>query len=264
MSAGSALPPVREDRTLWVKLSLLDVDELHARIDAAIRADRQALVLNVNAHCMNLAWEQPWLRRFLDDAAVVFCDGAGVALALRLAGGPRVPQRITYAEWMWQLAAFCEKHGHSLYFVGGRPGVAQQAAERLRERHPGLVIAGCHHGYFERTGAENARVVATIAASGARILVVGFGMPIQERWLADNCAALPPMVFLTGGAAFDYVAGVARRGPRLLTDHGFEWAVRLAQEPARLWRRYLLGNPLFLLRVALHRLGVRPAGAEKS
>ena len=89
---------------------------------------------------------------------------------------------------------------------------------------------------------------------GPDILIVGFGMPLQERWLMQNWENLDARVALTGGAVFDYVSGEVRRGPRVLTDNGFEWLARFLIEPGRLWRRYLVGNPLFLWRVLQQRL----------
>lgn len=239
---------IPESDALWVKLSLLTVPELHAAIDQIIVDDRHELVLNVNIHCMNLAWEQPWLRELLNQAAMVFCDGAGVALALRLWGKTRVPSRITYADWMWQLAEHAARVGHRLYFVGGRPGVARRAADRLRQRSPALQIVGCDHGYFAKQGAENDAVIARIAAARPHILVTGFGMPLQERWLAEHRERLAANVMLTGGAVFDYVSAETPRGPRWMTDHGMEWLARMAIEPRRLWRRYLIGNPRFMYR----------------
>jgi N-acetylglucosaminyldiphosphoundecaprenol N-acetyl-beta-D-mannosaminyltransferase len=186
-------------------------------------------VLNVNAHCLNLCYEDPELRGFMNGAEVVFCDGAGVMLAARIQGR-LIPQRITYADWIWQLADFAAAQGFSLYLLGAR------------------------HGYFDR-GAGSAAVVREINAATPDILLVGLGMPLQERWLMENWQRLDVRVALTGGAVFDYASGRSRRGPRLLRDNGFEWLARLLAEPRRLWRRYLLGNPLFLLRVLRQRLG---------
>jgi N-acetylglucosaminyldiphosphoundecaprenol N-acetyl-beta-D-mannosaminyltransferase len=235
---------------LGVGVDPLTVEELHAEIGRLVRSGERGLVLNANAHCLNLCYEDPKLRDFLNGAEVVFCDGAGVMLAARVLGR-RLPARITYADWAWQLAAFVESEGFSLYFLGARPGVAQAAARRLKERYPTLEIVGVHHGYFDHSEA----VVEEINAAAPDILLVGLGMPLQEYWLMENWHRLDAGVALTGGAVFDYVSGRLRRGPHLLTSSGFEWLARLLIEPRRLWRRYLVGNPLFLLRVLKQRLG---------
>ena len=233
----------------------LTVGALHTDIERLVRGGRRGLVLNVNAHCLNLCYEDPRLRDFLNGAEAVLCDGAGVMLAARILG-ERIPQRITYADWIWQLADLASARGFSLYFLGARPGVAREAARRLRKRYPDLEIVGVRHGYFDHSAgaAENEAVVEEINASAPDILLVGLGMPLQERWLMENIERLDAGVVLTGGAVFDYVSGRLRRGPRFLTDSGFEWLARLLVEPRRLWRRYLLGNPLFLLRVLRQRL----------
>jgi len=247
---------------LGVGVDPITVDELHAEIARLVRDGRLGLVLNVNAHCLNLCHEKRALRDALNDADVVFCDGAGVMLAARMLGG-RIPERITYAAWIWQLADFAAAEGFSLYLLGARPGVALEAARRLRERYPGLRIVGARHGYFDHSAgsAENEAVLDEINAAAPDILLVGLGMPLQEFWLTENRHDLDAGVALTCGAAFDYASRRVPRGPRLLTESGFEWLARLLSDPRRLWRRYLLGNPLFLLRV-LRQLLWRPAPGE--
>jgi N-acetylglucosaminyldiphosphoundecaprenol N-acetyl-beta-D-mannosaminyltransferase len=246
--------PMNRVNVLGVGVDPLTVEELHAEIERLVRDRKCGLVLNVNAHCLNLCYEDPKLRDFLNGAEVVFCDGAGVMLAARILGR-RIPGRITYADWAWQLAGFAEARNFSLYFLGARPGVAQAAARRLKQRYPGLNMAGVHHGYFDRS--ENEVVVQKINAAAPDILLVGLGMPLQEYWLMENRHKLDAGFALTGGAVFDYVSGRLRRGPRLLVSGGFEWLARLLIDPRRLWRRYLVGIPLFLLRVVKQRLGVR-------
>ncbi len=233
----------------------LTAEELRAEVGRLVRSRERGLVLNVNAYCLNLCYEDPKLRGFLNGAHVVFCDGAGVLLAARILGR-RIPERITYADWAWQLAALAAAQGLSVYFLGARPGIAQEAARRLRDSYPALEIAGVRHGYFDHSAGspENGAVVEEINARAPDILLVGLGMPLQERWLMENGHRLDAGVVLTGGAVFDYVSGRLRRGRRLLTDNGFEWLARLLVEPRRLWRRYLIGNPLFLLRVLRQRL----------
>jgi N-acetylglucosaminyldiphosphoundecaprenol N-acetyl-beta-D-mannosaminyltransferase len=252
---------------LGVGVDPLTVAELHAEISRLVRGGEPGLVLNVNAHCLNLCYEDPALRDSLNGADVVFCDGAGVMLAARMLGG-RIPARITYAAWIWQLADFAATEGFSLYLLGARPGVAQKAARRLKERYPDLRVVGVHHGYFDHSAgsAENRAVLAEINDAAPDILLVGLGMPLQERWLVENRRALATGVALACGGAFDYASRRVRRGPRFLTESGFEWLARLLREPRRLWRRYLFGNPLFLLRVVrqlLRRTARRPGNIPR-
>ena len=240
---------------LGVGVDPVTVEGLHAEVERLIQRGERGLVLNANAHCLNLCYEDPSLRAFLNGADVVFCDGAGVMLAARLLGA-RIPERITYADWAWRLAAFAEAEGFSVYLLGARPGVAKEAARRLRARHPHLEVVGVRHGYFDHAAGSpgNEAVVEEINAARPDILLVGLGMPLQEYWLMENRNRLEAGVALTGGAVFDYVSGGLRRGPRVLTNNGFEWLARLLIEPGRLWHRYLVGNPLFLLRVLRQRL----------
>jgi N-acetylglucosaminyldiphosphoundecaprenol N-acetyl-beta-D-mannosaminyltransferase len=241
---------------LGVGVDPLTVGELHAEIGRLVRGRERGLVLNVNAHCLNLCYEDPKLRDFFNGAEVVFCDGAGVRLAVRILGR-RIPERITYADWAWRLAALAAAEGFSLYLLGARPGVAQRAAKSLEQSYPNLRIVGVRHGYFDHSAKspENEAVVAEINAAAPDILLVGLGMPLQEYWLMENRHKLNVGVALTGGAVFDYVSGTLRRGPRFLTENGFEWLARTFVEPRRLWRRYLVGNPLFIFRVLGQRLG---------
>lgn len=235
---------------LGVRVDPLTTDELNARIGQVIDTGDRALVLNVNVHALNLAYDRPWLREFFNRAPIVFCDGAGVMLGARLLG-MRIPQRITYADWMWQLAEFAEAHDYSLFLLGARPGVAEEAGRRLTARYPNLRIAGSMHGFFNKTAGhpDNETILAQINASAANILVVGFGMPLQEEWLAQNWDRLAVNIGLTGGAVFDYLSETLQRSPGWMNKRGLEWAGRLIIEPRRLWRRYLIGNPQFLWRI---------------
>ena len=250
-------PRGRKSNLLGVLVDSPTIDQLHASLASFIYESKHALVLNVNVNCLNLAYEHPWLRNFLNAAEIVFCDGAGVLLGARILGY-HIPQRITYADWMWQLAEFAEPRGFTFFFLGARPGVTAKAAVRLTERFPSLRILGTHHGFFDKTpgSPENEDVIQRINAVKPDILVTGFGMPLQERWLMDNWDRIEANVALTGGAVFDYISEGLRRAPRWMTDHNLEWLGRLIIEPRRLWRRYLIGNPLFLWRVLEQRLGL--------
>ncbi len=242
---------------LGVSLQVCSKDELLDWIDRWARERRRSLVLSGNAHSLNLAHQQPWLRELMEKADVVRVDGVGLQLAGAVLG-EWVPPRATWADWGWELAERCAREELSLFFLGAAPGVADEVAARMVQRFPSLRIVGVHHGLFDHSVGSpgNEAVIQEINRARPDVLVVGLGMPLQERWLADNWERVDATVGLTCGGMFDYLSGRARRAPRWMTDHGLEWLGRLLIEPRRLWRRYLLGNPLFLWRLLLQRVGL--------
>jgi N-acetylglucosaminyldiphosphoundecaprenol N-acetyl-beta-D-mannosaminyltransferase len=242
---------------LGVHVDSVSQQDLHAEIKRLIDSGQKKLILNVNVHCLNLAFENRWLRKFLNSAHLVFCDGYGVVLAAAILGH-RAVERITFADWMQPLSAFAGQNGYSFFFLGAKPGIAERAAARLLENFPSLRIVGTHHGYFDKNPAspENRSVLEQINAARPNILLVCFGMPLQERWLMENWGSLDANIALTGGAVLDYTAGTLKRSPRWMTAHALEWLGRVFIEPGRLWKRYLFGIPVFLWRVFLGRFGM--------
>ena len=238
---------------LGLNLHPVSADEVHEFIGKVIRDRQKAIVLHLNIYGVNLALELKWMKDFFNESQLVFCDGDGVRWGTRLLGLP-VPPKITYDRWIWQLADFCEKKHFRLFFLGGKPSVASLAVERLREKYPGLEVVGVRHGYFEKEGSENEDIIAEINRQKPDILIVGLGMPIQEKWLMDNWEKIDANIFLTGGAVFDYASGKAKRAPRWMIRLQLEWLFRLLQEPRRLFLRYAIGIPYFLFRVILEKL----------
>lgn len=229
--------------------------ELIALLGDAVARREPLTVFYANIHAANLAQRDQAFRAAYAAADLVFCDGQGLRLGAALLGQP-LPERFTPPDWVDELVAMCNAQGAGLFLLGGSPGVADQAAARLRARNPGLRVAA-QHGFFLASPDAEAAVLASVRAFRPALVLVGMGMPIQERWVAAQRAQLGDTVVITVGALFDYLAEAVPRGPRWLTDHGFEWLCRLIYEPQRLWRRYLLGNPAFFLRVLRRRLGAR-------
>ncbi len=149
--------------------------------------------------------------------------------------------RCTYLDWRDDFWAVAAQRGWRVFYLGGAPGVAEEAATRLMKQWPGVHIA-THHGYFDQDPAsrDSAQVLAQINVFQPHVLMVGMGMPIQERWITRNYEALATGVVLSVGAAFDYEAGVQTAAPRVLGALGLEWLFRLASQPRRLFRRYLI------------------------
>lgn len=240
---------------LGIRLSTCAREELLDTIRQSINEENRIIVLSGNVYSFNLAYRQPWLRSFFNQADIVRLDGAGLRLGARLLGYT-MPGRMTWADFAWDLAEFAETRGFTFFFLGAKRGVAEKAAANLKTRFPALSIVGTHHGYFDKTNGsmENEAVIDKINALRPDILIVGFGMPLQERWLRENWDRIDANITLTGGAVFDYVSGELQRGPRWMTDHGLEWLARLIIEPRRLWKRYIIGNPVFIYRVIRQRI----------
>jgi N-acetylglucosaminyldiphosphoundecaprenol N-acetyl-beta-D-mannosaminyltransferase len=222
--------------------------ELLRTIRAFAEDGGQHRVSYVNAHVLNQSFSNPALRRALQASDLVYCDGYGVRLAAKLVGLP-VPHRMTGADWIWGVAALCQESGRSLYLLGSEPGASAQAAEALRRWYPRLEVQGTHHGYFEAESPHSERVLEHIAEHRPDILLVGMGTPQQELWVDRHFDRIQAGVVWNVGALFDYLSRRTPRAPHWISDHGFEWIFRLAVEPRRMWRRYLLGNPAFLYRV---------------
>jgi N-acetylglucosaminyldiphosphoundecaprenol N-acetyl-beta-D-mannosaminyltransferase len=255
LNAGGPDPvaPARVD-VLGVPVARLRFGDLLAHLDRALAAPRggmPAYYSYVNAHCARLAARDPAYRDALGRADVVYADGIGVVWASRALGGA-CPERINVgpAELGDILDRAADRRA-PVFVLGGAPGIAEEVARRQRARRPDLAIAGTHHGYFE----DGEAVVGAINASGADLVLVGLGPPEQELWVARYLDDLRVRACWCVGGLLDQVAGAVPHAPDWVRRNHVQWLYRLAVEPRRLWRRYLLGNPDFIALVARQRLG---------
>lgn len=240
-----------------VHISAIGLSRIFERCVKAAKEKKQLLLLGANIKAMNLAYELEWFRQFYNRPdTIVFCDGVGVQVGARLLG-EYLPERFTPPDWFADLCKICSQNTISLFFIGTYPGITEKVASIYQQKYPDLIISGTHHGYFnkDKNCEENKDVLRKINQANPEILVVGFGMPMQEKWLIENLDQLNAKVYLTVGAMFDFLAGETYRGPKWMTDHGFEWLSRLLTEPKRLWRRYLIGIPLFFWRIFKQKFG---------
>jgi N-acetylglucosaminyldiphosphoundecaprenol N-acetyl-beta-D-mannosaminyltransferase len=238
------------------RIDILTLDQLMDAILEAICNGEKVIVSNVNIHALNISYQDSQFRAFLNKSDIVFCDGIGVKLAAGFLGLP-VPHRYTPPDWFSLLCKISSSTGYSTFLLGSKPGITEKVKEILTCTDP-VIISGMRNGYFskEKETLDNKEVVNLINQAKPAILAVGFGMPMQERWIDENIKDLNANVFLSVGAMFDYLAGSVYRAPRWVTDNGLEWLARLFVEPRRLWKRYLIGNPLFCWRIFKQRLGV--------
>lgn len=239
---------------LGVKVAKLTRAEALAEL-LRLHDDREgppASVAFVNAHTLNLASRDEGFRALLNRTRLILNDGAGLNLAARLQG-QRFPENLNGTDLTPRLLERCAQRGLAVFFLGAKPGVAALAAAKLTVKIPGLSVVGTQDGYFAPEALP--RVLESIASSGASVLVVAMGNPLQERWLDEHLGASGCRLGVAVGAFFDFAAGQVERAPAWLQSAGLEWVYRLGREPGRMWRRYVLGNPAFVARVVKERLG---------
>lgn len=232
---------------LGVTVHRATMRQLSQSVQGAIGAGRRMIIANHNLHSLYLFHRDPQFREIYEIADLVHADGMSMVLLSALTGAPLAREhRTTYVDWMPDLVALAAANRWRLFYVGSKPGVAAQGAARLRQKWPGLEIE-TEHGYFDaaRMSPENRRILRRIQEYRPHILLVGMGMPRQERWIAENFSELPANVILPAGAAIDYIAGAVATPPRWTGRLGVEWLFRFLSEPRRLARRYFI-EPWFI------------------
>ncbi len=240
----------RRIRILGVAIDNITEDEAVERIASFIAERGPRHVVTVNPEFVMEARRNSAFRRVLHAADLATPDGAGLLLAARLQG-QRFHERVTGIELTERLAAEAAQRGWRIFLLGAAPGVAEQAAAVLQQRNPGLVIAGCYAG--SPLPADEPHIRAMIAAMRPDILLVAYGHPKQDLWIARNQPLMRVPVAIGVGGTFDEIAGIVPRAPAWLHRLGLKWVYRLYLQPWR-WRRIMVAVPLFLLAVLWEQL----------
>jgi N-acetylglucosaminyldiphosphoundecaprenol N-acetyl-beta-D-mannosaminyltransferase len=197
------------------------------------------------------------LRRIHNDAGLVTPDGMPLVWLSRLHGHDHA-ERVYGPDLMLALCEHSLSKGYKHYFYGGGEGVHERLAKNLQQRFPGLRVVGGYSPPFRSlTREEDEQVAQSINAADPDIVWIGLSTPKQERWMAEHVGRLTAPVLIGVGAAFDFHSGLKKQAPRWMQRGGLEWLFRLATEPGRLWRRYLVNNPLFVLLVLQQALGLK-------
>ena len=234
--------PETRAQFLGVPLDPLTMDETVARCAELIREGRPVQHVVLNAGKCVLMEDEPDVRDIVRRCDLVNADGQGVVWAARFLG-LRVPERVAGIDLMGRLLALCESEGWAVYFLGAKDDVLASFEAVVKQKHPRLVVAGCRNGYFGAD--EEVGIAGAIRESGSRLLLVATSSPMKERFLARNMKRMGPLLAMGVGGSFDVWAGKASRAPLWMQRVGLEWFHRFAQEPRRMWRRYLLGNLRF-------------------
>jgi N-acetylglucosaminyldiphosphoundecaprenol N-acetyl-beta-D-mannosaminyltransferase len=244
--ASVPAPPARAE-ILDVPLAISDYDEVIDWMQAVIATGGRGYVTAAAVNLVMSAREDPQTRAAVLGATLAVPDGQPLVWALRALGHARAT-RVYGPDLMARFCARAALNGTPMYLYGGRtPEALALLEQRLRERFPGLRIAGGFSPPFRALSTEEEReVIAAIEASGAEVVWVGTGQPKQEKWMLAMRPRLSAPLLVGVGAAFDFHAGLVSQAPRWMQRSGLEWAYRLSREPRRLWRRYARYNPLFV------------------
>jgi N-acetylglucosaminyldiphosphoundecaprenol N-acetyl-beta-D-mannosaminyltransferase len=231
---------------LWLKINSETQREVVAMIDELLRARRPAQIVTANPEFFYLARKDDELRAIINDAAIVTADGIGVIKAARLLGvQPPIVERVTGSDLFWPLMALAERRACRVFLLGAAEGVAERAAEIVRQRHPGIPEIGAFAGFptVDRarcTGGPddpNGELLGRLRAARPDLLLVAYGCPKQEKLIRYYKDLLGVPVSIGVGGTLDFVVGLATRAPRWIRRLGLEWAYRLAREPRRIKRQ---------------------------
>lgn len=234
----------------WV--NALTASDLNALLREVISSGSRRIIANHNLHSIYVYHHNRKMRDFYTRADYIHVDGMAMVILGKLLGLPlKREHRVTYADWTHSIMAESAQHNWRIFYLGSKPGIAEQGADILRQRHPSLQIQ-TSHGYFDarKDSHDNQKIVDAINQYRPHILMVGMSMPRQENWILDNVDQLQTNVILPSGAAIDYVAGAVPTPPRWAGRWGLEWLFRLLAEPNRLWQRYLV-EPWFILKILI-------------
>ena len=218
-----------------------------------LAAGRGGWVITPNLDHLRLHHHRPDLRAMYEQADLVLADGMPLLWASRVQKTP-LPQRVAGSELIYTLTAAAAAHGRSVFLLGGNPGAADAAAATLARVHPSLGIAGTHCPPmgFEKNPDQMRQITDALAESRPDIVYVGLGFPKQERLIERLRPLFPAAWFLGIGVSFSFVGGQIRQAPVWVRRTGLEWVHRMIQEPTRLFRRYVVEDIPFALRLFTH------------
>ena len=212
-------------------LDVLDRAAVVPEIEKLINLRKPSQVITLNALMYNCASEDAALAAAINSASLVIPDSAGISWAVKFLQ-KRAVTRCPGIDLIRELCGAAVKQGYVLFLLGSAPGVAEEAANRLKHDFPGLKISGTRHGYFMKSEAES--VIAAVKRARPDILLVGFSVPRQEKWIASNLEKLGVPVVMGVGGSFDVISGLLRRAPAWMQKCGLEWLFRTAQQPWRI------------------------------
>lgn len=235
---------------LDVNVAWLDWSAALHRIEKALDAPEQTVVAFLNANNANIAMRDPSFRKALS-ACTVLADGIGVDIAAKALHGKPFPANLNGTDFIPALLTYITRP-LKVALLGARPDVLQRATDEFSRKLPWHEFVSVSDGYFDKDDCQT--VLAQLAKMNPDVLLVAMGSPIQELWIQENIRPEHGKVVFSVGGLFDFVSEVTPRAPQFVRTLRCEWIYRLIQEPRRMWRRYILGNPLFLIHVLRYKI----------
>lgn len=224
-----------------IRVYALTMREVLDWAKSAVTSGKPHMIATANAEMIMNAQTDKELGSILNQADMVVADGAGVLWAGETLGTP-FPERVTGADLSVELLKIASAKDWKVYFLGGAPGVAKKAAECFMKQHGAFQLVGCHDGYFDDK--EEKRIISDIQESGAELLLVGLGVPKQEKWIFHHRDDLGPVLAMGIGGVFDVMSGNLKRAPVWMQKNRLEWAYRLYLQPSRIGR--MMAIPRFM------------------
>lgn len=248
------MPSSKRTRILDIPVDMVDRQEAMEIFRGLMETDACSLIVTPNSEIIVNAAKDPELKRIIEHADLVIPDGIGLVYASKIMGVP-LKERVTGIDFLESILGYLEQTGQSIFFLGSKPGdgdtpgIAEQAAQKIKEKYKNLKVAGTHHGYFKAKDEEE--LVRQINESGADFLCAALGSPKQEKFVVSHQDRLKVKGAIGVGGSLDVWAGTLKRAPEFYRNHGLEWLYRLIQQPSRYKRMAAL--PLFMIKVVISR-----------
>ena len=239
---------------LGIPINNLTMAEALDYIAEALNADESKQVCFVNADCVNIAYRDPSYLSVLQGSDLCLADGIGLKLAGKILG-QEIAQNLCGTDMFPRICERISGKDTKLFLLGARPEAVEGVVRWISDHYPRVKVCGYQHGYFQPN--EESNIIKRIKDSHADLLLVAFGVPRQDMWIKQHLQETGAKVAMGVGGLFDFYSGRIPRAPLWMREIGMEWLYRLIQEPGRMWKRYLIGNGLFLWRVVKERCSRR-------
>lgn len=224
-------------------VSNVTMEETVQRIETLIASGKKSYVVAINVDVVMKIEEDPYLKEITDKADMVLVDGTPLVWIAKAHNRP-VKEKVSGSDLVPQLCKTAAEKGYTVFILGGKDGVAEQAKQKLEEQYPGIRIVGTYAPPlgFEKDEAELAKTNAVISQASPDLLIACLGCPKQEKFIYENIEKYDARVSVCAGATVDFLAGSVKRAPKWMSDHGLEWFYRFTQEPKRLFKRYFVDD----------------------